>query len=148
MVVSAAGDGSDLGDAHASVAAGGIGDEEELSDNVLDSARLTQGDVDTALASSHVVVSGHFQTPWMYQGYLETQTGTAWLEPDGELVISSATQAPFATRDSLAKLLGLPVERIRVRATTLGGAFGGKMMIIEPLVASASSPSGGRCASR
>src|SRR6202020_1342067 len=73
----------------------------------------------------------------MYQGYLEPQSGTPWLEPDGELVISSATQAPFATRDSLAKLFGLPVQRIRIRAATLGGAFGGKMMIIEPLVASA-----------
>jgi CO/xanthine dehydrogenase Mo-binding subunit len=137
VTVAAAGDGSDLGDAHASVAAGGVGDDEQLSDNVLDSARLTNGDVDAALAASHVVLSGRFQTPWMYQGYLEPQTGTAWLEPDGELVISSATQAPFATRDSLAKLFGLPVERIRVRAATLGGAFGGKMMIVEPLVASA-----------
>jgi CO/xanthine dehydrogenase Mo-binding subunit len=137
VTVAAAGDGSDLGDAHASVAAGGVGDDEQLSDNVLDSARLTNGDVDAALARSHVVLSGRFQTPWMYQGYLEPQTGTAWLEPDGELVISSATQAPFATRDSLAKLFGLPVQRIRVRAVTLGGAFGGKMMIVEPLVASA-----------
>jgi CO/xanthine dehydrogenase Mo-binding subunit len=137
VTVAADGDGSDLGDAHASVAAGGVGDEEELSENVLDSARLTHGDVNAALAASHLVVSGRFQTPWMYQGYLEPQTGIAWLEPDGELVISSSTQAPFATRDSLGKLFGLPVDRIRVRATTLGGAFGGKMMIVEPLVASA-----------
>ena len=73
----------------------------------------------------------------MYQGYLEPQTATAWLEPDGELVVRTSTQAPFATRDSLAKLFGLPVERVRVRGAPLGGAFGGKMMIIEPLVAAA-----------
>ncbi len=132
-----AGEGAELGDAHASVAAAGVGNEEDLSDNVLDSAKLVNGDVDAALASSHVVVSGRFETPWMYQAYLEPQTATAWLEPDGELVISAATQAPFATRDSLARLFGLPVDRIRVRGTTLGGAFGGKMMIVEPLVASA-----------
>ena len=42
VTVAAAGDGSDLGDAHASVAAGGVGDDEQLSDNVLDSARLDQ----------------------------------------------------------------------------------------------------------
>jgi CO/xanthine dehydrogenase Mo-binding subunit len=52
-------------------------------------------------------------------------------------VINSSTQAPFATRDALAKLFGLTVDRIRVRGATLGGAFGGKIMIIEPLVASA-----------
>jgi CO/xanthine dehydrogenase Mo-binding subunit len=129
--------GSDLGDAHASVSAGGIGDEEELSENVLDTARLVNGDVDAALARSHVVVQGRLTTPWMYQGYLEPQTATAWLEPDGELVVRSATQAPFATRDSLAKLLGMPADRVRVGSTPLGGAFGGKLMIIDPLVASA-----------
>jgi CO/xanthine dehydrogenase Mo-binding subunit len=129
--------GSDLGDAHASVAAGGIGDEEDLSDNVLDTARLTNGDVDAALAGSHVRVQGRLATPWMYQGYIEPQSAVAWLEPDGELVVRSSTQAPFATRDSLANLFGLPVERIRVRSAPLGGAFGGKMMIIDPLVASA-----------
>ena len=45
----------------------------------------------------------------------------------------SSTQAPFATRDALAKLFGLAVEQVRVRAAPLGGGFGGKMMIVEPL---------------
>jgi CO/xanthine dehydrogenase Mo-binding subunit len=135
-VAVAKGTGSDIGDAHASVSAEGL-DEEELSDNVLGTAKLTEGDVGTALAASHVVVSGRFTTPWMYQGYLEPQTAVATLEPDGELVVRSSTQAPFATRDSLAELFGIPVERIRVRSQTLGGAFGGKIMIVEPLVCAA-----------
>jgi CO/xanthine dehydrogenase Mo-binding subunit len=130
-------DGSALADAHASVSAKEVGSSEEHSGNVLGTARLSSGDVEAALAGSHVVVRGRFRTSWMYQAYLETQTATAWVEPDGELVLASSTQAPFATRDSLAELFGLEVERVRVRATTLGGAFGGKMLIIEPLVAAA-----------
>ena len=133
----AVGEGSDIGDAHASVAAGGVGEDEELSENVLDTARLEQGDVDAALAASHVVVRGRFTTPWVYQGYIEPQTATAWLEPDGELVVTTSTQAPFATRDGVAELFGVPVERVRVRSAPIGGAFGGKMMIVEPLVVSA-----------
>jgi CO/xanthine dehydrogenase Mo-binding subunit len=136
IVVHAETGGSDIGDAHAAVAAAGLGGE-QLSDNVLGTARLASGDVAAALAASKIVVRGRFTTPWMYQGYLEPQAATAWLEPDGELIVTSATQAPFATRDSLAKLFGLPVERVRIRTATLGGAFGGKMMIIEPLVCSA-----------
>jgi CO/xanthine dehydrogenase Mo-binding subunit len=136
VVEASVGEGSDIGDAHAAVAAAGLEDE-ELSDNVLGTARLANGDIDAVLASSDVVVRGRFETPWMYQGYLETQTATAWLEPEGELVVRSSTQAPFSTRDSLAELFGLPTERVRVRSTPLGGAFGGKMMIIEPLVCSA-----------
>jgi CO/xanthine dehydrogenase Mo-binding subunit len=136
VVEAAADEGSDIADAHAAVAAAGL-EGEELSDNVLGTARLANGDVDAALVASDVVVRGRFETPWMYQGYLETQTATAWLEPDGELVVRSSTQAPFSTRDSLAKLFGLPTERVRVRSAPLGGAFGGKMMIIEPLACSA-----------
>src|SRR5207302_11090866 len=71
------GEGSDLADAHASVAAGGVSEQEELSDNVLGSARLANGDVDDALASIHTVVRGRFRTSWMYQGYLEPQTAIA-----------------------------------------------------------------------
>ena len=132
----AAGDDSDIGDAHAAVAAAGL-EGEELSDNVLGTAQIRNGDIDAALAASEVVVRGRFETPWVYQGYLETQTATAWLEPEGDLVVRSSTQAPFATRDTLAKLFGLATERIRVRSAPLGGAFGGKMMIIEPLACSA-----------
>jgi CO/xanthine dehydrogenase Mo-binding subunit len=130
------GDGSDLSDAHASVSAGGL-EEADLSENVLGTARLTEGDVDAALTGSAAVASGRFRTPWIYQGYLETQAATAWLEPDGELVVHSSTQAPFATRDALAQLFGLPIERVRVRSAPLGGAFGAKMMIIEPLTVAA-----------
>ncbi len=137
LTVREGGAGTELGDAHASVSAGSIGEDEELSENVLDTARLQHGDVAAALARSHVVVRGTFTTPWVHQGYLEPQAATAWLEPDGEVVVHTATQAPFATRDSVAELFGLPVERVRVRSATLGGAFGGKMMIVEPLVVGA-----------
>jgi CO/xanthine dehydrogenase Mo-binding subunit len=129
---------SDVGDAHAAV---GGGDEslpdEELSANVSGRQRLAHGDVGAALAASDATASGRFITPRMYQAYLEPQTATAWLEPDGELVVSTSTQGAFPTRESLAGLLGLPFDRIRVRAAPLGGAFGGKLMVVEPLVAAA-----------
>src|ERR1700733_10097236 len=130
------GDDGDLGDAHAAVAAGGVGDEEELSENVLGTARLANGDVDGAFAASEVVVRGRFHTPWVYQGYLEPQTATAWFDVEGELIVSPSTQAPFMTRDEVASLFGLPVDRVRVRCAPIGGGIGGKMMIAEPLVLS------------
>jgi CO/xanthine dehydrogenase Mo-binding subunit len=134
--VAAQGEGSDISDAHAAVAAGGV-EGEDLSDNVLGSARLANGDVDAALAASEVVVRGRFHTPWVYQGYLEPQTATAWFDVDGELVVTTSTQGPFPTRAELMELFGLPGDRLRVRGAPLGGGFGGKMMIVEPLVVGA-----------
>jgi CO/xanthine dehydrogenase Mo-binding subunit len=132
-----AAEGSDIADAHAAVAAEGTEDEEQLSDNVMGTARLSHGDLASALAGSDVIVRGRFTTPWMYQGYLEPQTATAWVDPTGELVLNSSTQGAFATRDGLAELFGLSADRVRVRATPLGGGFGGKVLIVEPLVAAA-----------
>jgi CO/xanthine dehydrogenase Mo-binding subunit len=137
LVAPVGGGASDVADAHAAVATGGVGEEEELSENVLGTARLVNGDVDAALAGSDVVVRGRFETPWVYQGYLEPQTATAWFDFEGKLEISSSTQGAFMVRDQVAELFGLTADQVRVRAAPLGGGFGGKLMIVEPLVVGA-----------
>ena len=134
----AAHEGSDLESIHAGVAAGDDeADSEELSGNVLRRARYHRGDAAAALESSDAVVSSTFRTPWVYQAYLEPQAATAWIEPDGTLAVSTSTQGLFITRSELARAYGLPLERVRVKGTPLGGAFGGKFALIEPLVAGA-----------
>jgi CO/xanthine dehydrogenase Mo-binding subunit len=129
---------SDVGEAHA--AAGG-GDEEapaeELSENVVGRSRMANGDVDAALANSAQTASGAWTTSWIHQGYMETQAVTVWLEPDGEVVVSTSTQGAFQVRRDVADLFGLPHDRVRVRATPLGGGFGGKVMVIEPVAVGA-----------
>jgi CO/xanthine dehydrogenase Mo-binding subunit len=130
--------GHDVGGAHAAVG-GGDDDapDEDLSENVDGRQRLANGDAAAALAGADATVSGRVRTPWIYQAYLEPQAATAWLDFDGTLVVQSATQGAFATRQGLAELLDLPLDRVRVRPTPLGGAFGGKLMLPEPLAAAA-----------
>lgn len=124
---------------HAAV--GGEGDasiEAELwSPNVVERTRYRFGDVDAALAGAAATAGGRFRTAWVYQGYLETQVCTAWVDEDGSLVVESSTQGTFALRSDLAKALGRALHRIRVVPTPLGGAFGGKWSLFEPLIAAA-----------
>lgn len=130
--------GSDLESIHAGAAAGeGEALDEELSGNVLKRVHRRNGDLAAAFAESEAVVAGTFRTPWVYQAYLEPQAATAWEEPDGTLVVSTSTQGAFVTRSELARVLGLPLDRVRVRPAPLGGAFGGKFALVEPLAASA-----------
>lgn len=131
-------EGGDLESIHAEVDHGKRDEgEEKLSGNVLDRVHRSDGDVSATLAASDVVVSGTFRTPWVYQAYLEPQVCTAWLEPSGTLVVSTSTQGSFVTRRELARAFDLPLERIRVIAEPLGGAFGGKFALVEPLAAGA-----------
>ncbi|MBA2643764.1 MAG: xanthine dehydrogenase family protein molybdopterin-binding subunit [Actinobacteria bacterium] len=131
-------DGGDLESIHAGVDHGEEeAEEEELSGNVLDRVNRSSGDAAAALEASDAVVSATFRTPWMYQAYIEPQVATAWLEPSGTLVVSTSTQGSFVTRSELARAFDLPLDRIRVIAEPLGGAFGGKFALVEPLVVGA-----------
>jgi CO/xanthine dehydrogenase Mo-binding subunit len=130
--------GGDLESIHAGVDQGEQeADEEQLSGNVLDIVNRRSGNAAAALDASDAVVSGTFRTPWVYQAYIEPQVATAWPEPSGTLVVSTSTQGSFVTRSELARAFALPLERIRVIAEPLGGAFGGKFALVEPLVAGA-----------
>jgi CO/xanthine dehydrogenase Mo-binding subunit len=129
--------GGDLESIHAGVDKGEEDADEDLSGNVLDTVTRANGDVAAALEASDAVVSGTFRTPWVYQAYIEPQVATAWLEPNGTLVVSTSTQGSFVTQRELAGTFGLPFDRIRVIAEPLGGAFGGKFALVEPLAAGA-----------
>ena len=124
--------------AHAAVGGEGADLEEEaLSANVFNRQRYVEGDAGAALAASDVTVSGSFRTSWVYQAYLEPHAGTAWVEPDGTLTLLTATQGIFYVRKQLARIYGRPISKVRVRATPLGGSFGSKLLIVDPLVAGA-----------
>ncbi|HKE81742.1 MAG TPA: xanthine dehydrogenase family protein molybdopterin-binding subunit [Solirubrobacteraceae bacterium] len=133
----AEGDGHDAGAAHAAVEGAEEGEEEDLSDNVAGRMRMRAGDAEAALSGGAATAGARMKTAWMYQGYLEPQVATAWLEPEGGLVVSTSTQGAFGTRQQLADLLGWSHDRVRVRAAPLGGGFGGKLMIVDPLAAAA-----------
>ncbi len=95
----------------------------------------TVGDVDEGLAQSHLVVEGHFETPFVEHAYLEPESGVAYWDGD-VLNLMVPTQFPFELKTQLAKVLGVPEETVRVQTTPLGGSFGSKIdAIVEPLIA-------------
>jgi CO/xanthine dehydrogenase Mo-binding subunit len=138
LVEEADDEGGDLESIHTGVDRGQEDDPgEQLSANVLDRVTREHGDVAAAFAASDAVVEGTFRTPWVYQAYIEPQVCTAWLEPSGTLVVSTSTQGSFVTRRELARTFDLPLDRVRVIAEPIGGAFGGKFALVEPLAVGA-----------
>ncbi|MCG7418746.1 molybdopterin-dependent oxidoreductase [Microbacterium sp. ACRRU] len=94
------------------------------------------GDIDAALAASHVTVTGEWRSSRVTHAALETHGSVGWLDEDGRLVIRSSTQVPFLARNELAHVFGLERDRIRVFANRVGGGFGGKQeLFTEDLTA-------------
>lgn len=94
--------------------------------NILLAAEIRMGDADQALARCEVVVEGEFSTHMQAHVFLETENGVARLEKDGTITMTVSTQSPFRDRFEVGTALGIPFDRIRIVAPSLGGGFGGK----------------------
>ncbi|OLC68009.1 MAG: xanthine dehydrogenase [Actinobacteria bacterium 13_1_40CM_4_65_12] len=101
--------------------------------NVLRELNYGWGDVEAAKAD--LVVENSYAFPMVTHFAIEPHAFIA-APDDGGVVIWTATQNPFQTQRIIARVLGLPLARVRVIAPDPGGAFGGKQHPkYEPLVA-------------
>lgn len=87
---------------------------------------LDHGDVDAALANASVVVSGEYQTGHQEHLYLECQGATAAWSDGSTLSIVGTMQCPYYVHKAVTHALGLDEHQVRIRATAVGGGFGGK----------------------
>lgn len=88
---------------------------------------ITRGDLERGWREAVCVVEREYSTPAVHQCYLEPVACLAEPAPDGRLVLWLPTHMPYNERQILARALGIPVERIRIRQTHIGGSFGGKI---------------------
>jgi CO/xanthine dehydrogenase Mo-binding subunit len=103
--------------------------------NVASTTAFARGDLEQGFAGAAVTVERTYRTSMVHQGYLEPRATVASVDPLGTLLVWTSTQTLFHTRSQVAEALGLPEHRIRVTATPLGGGFGAKFPLLEPLAA-------------
>ena len=102
--------------------------------NVALDFQLRRGDVEAAFATADLVLEHEFRTQTVLHLPLEPFVSAA--ETNGEtLTIHTASQSPSFVRIEIARLLGWPENRVRVKVPYLGGGFGAKLYIkLEALV--------------
>ena len=101
--------------------------------NVLREHRVGWGDV--AAATAELVVENRYTFPMVTHFAIEPHAFMA--APDGEgIAVWSSIQHPNWLQKVIARLLGMPLAKVRVFAPDPGGGFGGKQHTkYEPLVA-------------
>jgi carbon-monoxide dehydrogenase large subunit len=96
-------------------------------DNLALVARAAVGDPDAALAGAAVVLRQGFRHARLAAVPLETRGVLAERDPDsGQLLLWSSAQNPYTIRDTVARVLGLRAEAVRVVLPDVGGGFGPK----------------------
>jgi CO/xanthine dehydrogenase Mo-binding subunit len=94
--------------------------------NLLTSGRVVCGDVEAGFEAADVILERDIETAWVEHAYIEPEAGFARRVGD-RLEVHACTQAPHLNRESLARIMGVEPERIRIRPTAAGGGFGAKI---------------------
>ena len=115
----------------------------EGSKNIASHSQFKLGDVEKGFKEADLVVEREYRTTSVHQGYIEPQNGTAWWTADGRVTIWCSSQGHFNIRGNTARILGLPVSKVKVVPMEIGGGFGGKLpSYLEPVAAVLSRKSG------
>ncbi len=110
-------------------------DDEEAS-NIAGKTHLEAGDIAAAFDKAAVVVERVFETPMVHQSSIETQGWVVQPNPiTGGATMWGSLQSPFGVRQDVADVLGVPESDVTVYGMPVGGAFGAKFGLYEPLVA-------------
>jgi isoquinoline 1-oxidoreductase beta subunit len=88
---------------------------------------VNTGSAADALKSAAKAVEGFYTYPFVSHSPLEPQNCTAW-NHDGILELWSPTQTADRSLATLSSALGVPVEKIKVNQTRVGGGFGRRLM--------------------
>lgn len=102
--------------------------------NILVRGYVECGDADKALAAAKHQVKIRTKTPFIEHAYIEPESGYAVLE-GSRIVIHGCTQAAQMDRESLAEIMGMDLDKIRVVPSACGGGFGAKLDVsFQPYV--------------
>ncbi|MFT4040526.1 MAG: xanthine dehydrogenase family protein molybdopterin-binding subunit, partial [Thermomicrobiales bacterium] len=105
--------------------------------NISNRVNFTRGDVAAGFAAADAIVELTVESQTVHQGYLEPQVCLVDINPLGDLTVYTSTQASFYCRTRVADTCGIDVQRVNVVPMPVGGGFGGKFVLIEPMVAAA-----------
>lgn len=87
---------------------------------------LQRGDLEAGFQQSDHILEGELHVGGQEHFYLETNATIAVPRDQDEIEIFSSTQSPSKTQSLVAKVLGIPSNRVHVRVKRMGGGFGGK----------------------
>jgi isoquinoline 1-oxidoreductase beta subunit len=87
---------------------------------------LNRGDVDAAFADAATVHEADYYAPHLSQAPMEPPAALARITEDGGCEAWACTQDPQSAQGTVAALLGIDKEKVKIHVTLLGGGFGRK----------------------
>ena len=111
-------------------------EDDEASTNIANRFEHKLGDLDKGFQEADVIVEKEVSTVAVHQGYIEPHSATAMWHQDGNLTVWSSSQGHFSVRENTARMLEIPVSKVKAIPMEIGGGFGAKLAVyLEPVAA-------------
>lgn len=107
----------------------------EANTNIANHVKVRKGNSDDGWQKSDVTIEENYTLAPSDHAAMETRCAIAEIKPDGTVLITSTTQAPYGIKKELSDIFNLEEGKIIARAPYIGGAFGGKVAIQLELIA-------------
>ncbi len=101
----------------------------EPNSNIANRVKIRKGDMAKGWSESEIVVEGYFKLPQSDHIAMETRACIAEIKPDGNVIITTSTQGPHATKELISHYFRLDPGKVIVKTPLVGGGFGGKAAI-------------------
>lgn len=117
---------------------------EHSPDNVAFKFEIERGDVEAGFADADVIVEDEYTSSPIYHAYLEPIGFVCEYHRGGTYTITGPTHIPFIARTLYARALGVRPDQVHIVVPPIGGSFGAKYLMPEPLIAAVLSRVTGR----
>ena len=104
-------------------------DETEVHEgrsNLFDHEHVSRGNAEKALSESDYIVDEIYTTPFTEHAFMEPECAVARPYKEDGVFVYASDQSVFDDQREIARMLGIDKSKVRVRATLVGGGFGGK----------------------
>jgi isoquinoline 1-oxidoreductase beta subunit len=105
-------------------------DHDKLFLNLMDNGQATvrrkDGDVDAAFKNAAKVIKGEYQCPFISHSPMEPMNFFADVKKDSVL-LAGPTQVPQPAQKAVSDLLKIPVDKIQLEISKMGGGFGRRL---------------------
>lgn len=107
----------------------------EPNTNIVDKIKIRKGDMVKGWSECDTIIEANFQLPKSDHIAMETRNARAEIHPDGQVIITTSSQAPFTVKKNLSQYFQIEEGKITVKTPFVGGGFGGKAPVTLEILA-------------
>jgi len=101
--------------------------------NIACERNVSVGDVEVGFAEADLVVERDYQTGRVYHAQMEPKAAMVRPQPDGGIEVWATMQSIHNTRQLLGRIFDIPLSKVNVHRSSIGGAFGSSIQMNTPI---------------